>query len=53
MDEEKSGSSIIIIKKKLSVTLWTSSSDISSYHADIQGHGTVEAGQGRDMACVN
>jgi len=33
---------------------WTSSSDISSYHADIhEGHGTVRAGQGRGMACVN
>jgi hypothetical protein len=33
---------------------WTSSSDISGYHADIhEGHGTVGAGQGRDMACVN
>ena len=33
---------------------WTSSSDISGYHADIhEGHGTVGAGQGRGMACVN
>ena len=33
---------------------WTSSSDISSYHADFhEGHGTVGAGQGRGMACVN
>ena len=33
---------------------WTSSSDISGYQADIQeGHGTVGAGQGRGMACVN
>ena len=30
---------------------WTSSSDISGYHADIhEGHGTVGAGQGRGMA---
>ena len=30
------------------------SSDISGYHADIhEGHGTVGAGQGRGMACVN
>jgi len=33
---------------------WTSSSNISGYHADFQeGHGTVGAGQGRGMACVN
>ena len=32
----------------------TSSSDISGYHADIhEVHGTVGAGQGRGMACVN
>jgi hypothetical protein len=30
------------------------SSDISGYHADFhEGHGTVGAGQGRGMACVN
>jgi hypothetical protein len=50
MDEEKSGSSTL--QKRRSVTLWTSSSDISGYHADIhEGHGTVGAGQGRGMAC--
>jgi hypothetical protein len=33
---------------------WTSSSDISGYHAVIHGgHGTVGAGQGCGMACVN
>jgi hypothetical protein len=33
---------------------WTSSSDISGYHADFhEGHGTIGAGQGRGMACVN
>ena len=33
---------------------WTSSSDISGYHAEFhEGHGTVGAGQGRGMACVN
>ena len=33
---------------------WTSSSDISGYHADFHvGHGTVGAGQGRGMPCVN
>jgi hypothetical protein len=33
---------------------WTRSSDISGYHADFnEGHGTVGAGQGRGMACVN
>jgi len=32
----------------------TGSSDISGYHADIhEGRGTVRAGQGRGMACVN
>jgi hypothetical protein len=33
---------------------WTSSSDISGYHADFhEGHGTIGAGHGRGMACVN
>jgi len=33
---------------------WTSSSDIFGYYADIhEGHGTVGAGQGRGIACVN
>ena len=33
---------------------WTSSSDISGYHVDFhKGHGTVGAGQGHGMACVN
>jgi hypothetical protein len=41
-------------EKRQSVTLWTSSSDISGYHADIQeGHGTAGAGEGHGMACVN
>jgi hypothetical protein len=32
----------------------TSSSDISCYHVDFhEGHGTVGAGQGNGMACVN
>ena len=48
----KSGSSTL--QKRWSVTLWTSSSDISGYHVDFhEGHGTVGAGQGRGMACVN
>ena len=52
MDEEKSGSSTL--QKRLSVTLRTSSSDISGYHADInEGNGTIGEGQGRGMACVN
>jgi hypothetical protein len=52
MDEEKSGSSTL--QKRRFVTLWTSSSDISGYHADIhERHGTVGAGQGRGMTCVN
>ena len=47
--EEKSGSSTL--QKRLSRT---SSSDISGCHEDIhEGHGTVGAGQGRGMACVN
>jgi len=33
---------------------WTSSSDISGYHADFhEGHDAVGAGQGRGVACVN
>ena len=33
---------------------WTSSSDISGYHADFhEGHGAIRAWQGRGMACVN
>jgi len=33
---------------------WTSSSDISSYHADFhEGHGTIGAWQGYSMAHVN
>jgi len=33
---------------------WTSSSDIFGYHADFrEGYGTVGAGQGRGMTCVN
>ena len=33
---------------------WTSSLDISGYHADLhKGHDTIGAWQGRSMACVN
>jgi len=33
---------------------WTGSSYISGYRTDFyEGHGTVGAGQGRGMACVN
>jgi hypothetical protein len=33
---------------------WTSSSDISGYHADFhEGHGSIGAWQGRGMVCVN
>ena len=47
----KSGSSTL--QKKL-LNCWTSSSDISGYHADFhEGHSTVGAGQGCGMACVN
>jgi hypothetical protein len=52
MDEEKSGSKTL--QKRRSVNCGTGSSDISGYHADFhEGHGTVGAGQGRGMACVN
>jgi hypothetical protein len=41
-------------KKDNLLNCWTSSSDISGYHADFhEGHGTVGTGHGRDMACVN
>ena len=41
-------------KKDDLLSCWTRSSVISGYHADIhEGHGTVGAGQGRGMACVN
>jgi len=41
-------------KKVDLLNCWTSSSDISGYHADFhEGHGTVGAGQGHGMACVN
>jgi len=41
-------------KKDDLLNCWTSSSDISGYHANFnEGHGTVGAGQGRGMACVN
>jgi len=41
-------------KKDDLLNCWTSSSDISGYHADFhEGHGTVGTWQGRGMACVN
>jgi len=41
-------------KKDDLLNCWTSSSDISGYDADFhEGHGTVGAGQGRGIACVN
>jgi hypothetical protein len=41
-------------KKDALLNCWTSRSDISGYHADFhEGHGTVGAGQGHGMACVN
>ena len=41
-------------KKDALLNCWTSSSDISGYHADFhEGHGIVGAGQGHGMACVN
>jgi len=48
----KNGSSTL--QKDDLLNCWTSSSDISSYHADLyKGHGTVGAWQGHSMACVN
>jgi len=48
----KSGSSTL--QKDDLLNCWSSSLDISSYHADFhEGHGTVGTGQGRSMACVN
>jgi len=41
-------------KKDDLLNCWTSSSDISDYHMDFhEGHGTVGAGQGNGVACVN
>jgi hypothetical protein len=41
-------------KKDILLNCWISSSDISGCHADFhEGHGTVGAGLGRGMACVN
>jgi len=41
-------------KKDDLLNCWTSSSDISGYHADFhEGHGTIGPWQGRGMACVN
>jgi hypothetical protein len=52
MDEEESGSSTL--QKDALLNCWTSSLDISGYHADFhEGHGTFRVGQGRGMACVN
>jgi len=40
-------------KKDDLLNCWTSSSDISGYHVDFhEGHSTIEARQGRGMACV-
>jgi len=53
MDEEKSGSSTLQKKDDL-LNCWTSSSDISGYHADFYaGHDSIGAWQGRGMAYVN
>jgi hypothetical protein len=41
-------------KKDALLNCWTSSSDISGYHAEFhEGHGTVGAGQGHGTASVN
>jgi len=41
-------------KKDALLNCWTSSSDISGYHAEFhEGHGTIGAWQGRGMGCVN
>ena len=45
---------ISTLQKRRSVNCWTSSSNITGYHADFhEGYGTVGAGQGNGMACVN
>jgi hypothetical protein len=42
------------IKEDALLNCRTGSSDISGYNADFhEGHGTVRAGQGRGMECVN
>jgi len=47
-------SGISTLQKDDLLNCWTSSSDISGHHADFhEGHGTVGAGQGNGMACVN
>jgi hypothetical protein len=52
MNEEKSGNGTLQEKDTL-LNCWTSSSDISGYHADFhEGHGTIGAWQWRGMACV-
>jgi hypothetical protein len=46
----KSGSSTLQ-KGQSVINCWTSSSDVSGYHADFhEGHGTLWAGQGHGMA---
>jgi len=41
-------------KKDDLLNCWTSSSDVSGYHADFhEEHGTIGAWQGRGMTCVN
>jgi len=48
----KSGSSTL--QKNDLLNCWTSSSDISGYHADFhEGHSIVGAWQGHGIACVN
>ena len=48
MDDEKIGSSRL--QKDDLLHCWTSSSDISGYHADFhEGHGAIGAGQGKGM----
>jgi len=52
MDGENSGSSTLKNKKKKDdrLNFWTSSSDISGYHADFhEGHGNIGARQGHCM----
>jgi len=41
-------------KKDYLLNYWTSSSDISGYHADFhEGHGAIAAWHGHGMLCVN
>jgi len=53
MDEEKSGSSTLQ-KNMICYTVGLAVRISGYYHADFhEGHGTIGAGQGRGVTCVN